>query len=584
MGRRLLGAVLAVVTVLLAGCANIPEQSTPQAVGNVAQQPGAPAAPEAGLDPLTLVRRFVDLGGSPETAKGYLTPAAQQKWPGDVTPTIIGETYGTGPIPAQELKAQGDDGQGNEVTVVLSVTRLGRLDTVKSFAPIVDHKQFEYLVVVRRDNADAPWRIQTPPEDTVLIPLSKFNESYMRVNAYFFDPAYRVTVPDLRYIPAQPVDGRPDRVMRALLDGPSTSLADAAVSALPLGAEMRTNAVLDADGALVVNLTKLGDRTREERNFIAAQVVLTLQEVVKTKIRLLADSQPLINGHADWRAPDVPAYDGQTRPNAELTGLFTDPSGKVHSLRDGNPIQGPAGSGEIAVRSAAQSIEGKSLAVVREVPAGVRLMVGGIGPGVALREVDLPATSLTRPTWLLGGPGGNANEVWTVQNGTVVVRVVRGGNDNWAPSPVLSQELTRFGTITELRLSRDGVRVLAVISGRVVVASVVRTNNTVAIRAPRELRPGELTTVVGADWLNQETIVVATGQSGQPVVNVPVNGFEVNPYNSSNLGPPITSIAAAPDRAVLVTDSRGTWQATEVREIWKLNSTPPAGAQPFYPG
>jgi hypothetical protein len=216
------------------------------------------------------------------------------------------------------------------------------------------------------------------------------------------------------------------------------------------------------------------------------------------------------------------------------------------------------------------------------VSTGVRLQIGGIGG--PLRPVDLAASTLTRPTWLLGATGAPSNEVWTVQNGVEVVRAVRTGNDSWAASPVITDALRSYGTITDLRLSRDGVRIAAVISGRAVVAAVVRTKDTVSIRSPRTLRPGELTTVVGVDWLNQDTVVVATGQTNQPVVNVPVNGFELIPYNSSNLGPPITAIAAGPDRSIVVTDGRGMWEATEIRQIWHLHATQVAGARPFYPG
>lgn len=578
---RLVGALLVALTVLLAGCANIPDQSTPQAVGDQsAPSQGAAPLPDPKADPYTVVRNFVAAADNPDVAKGYLTEAAKPNWQGEAPPMIIDETFGTAPIPAQERKAQGDEGDGNDFTVVLTVTKLGRLGPDRAFIPAVGSA--DYRVVVHRQNAEAPWRIQTPP-DTVLITKLKFNAAYQRVTVYYFDPERRVTVPDLRYIASRPVVGAPDRVLRLLLEGPSATLNGAVKTALPPEAEMRFNAVSDSDGALVVNLAKLGDRSLEERQLIAAQIVLSLRDVVQTKIKLLADGQPLIRERPDWRPSDIPAYDLPTRPNPELSGMYTGANGRVHSLKDGAQIGGPAGNGELKVISAAQSIDGKVLAVVHEVPTGARLRVGPIGP--PLREVDLAASTLTRPTWSLPAPGGTSNEVWTVQNGVDVIRVVRTGNDSWAPSPVIAADLRDFaGTITDLRLSRDGVRLAAVIGGRLVVASVVRTKDSVSIRFPRTVRPGELTTVAGVDWLSQDTLVVATGVPNQPVINVPVDGFEVSPYNSSNLvAPPITAIAAAPDRAVLVTDGRGIWQATEIRQIWRLQTEVPA-ARPFYPG
>lgn len=573
------GAMLTVLVTVLAGCANIPDQSTPQAVANLGtQSPGATPLPDPKADPLTVVRNFIGEAGNPDAAKGYLTDAAKASWQSDAPPTIIAETFGTAPIPPPERKAQGDDG-GNDYTVVLTVTLLGRLGPDRAFVPRLGTA--EYRVVVHRQTTEDPWRIQTPPPD-VLITMPAFNLAYQRVSVYYFDPEFRVVVPDRRYIPAKPLVGAPDRVIRLLLDGPSAALEGAVKTAIPTEAQMGTNAVADSDGALVVNLTKLGDQTPEDRQLIAVQVVLSLKDVVQTKIRLLADGHTLISDHKDWRQSDVPSWDLLTRPNPDLPGMFT-AAGKVYSLRGGGTIQGPAGNGELKVISAAQSIDGKSLAVVHEVPTGARLRVGGIGP--PMREVELAASTLTRPTWMLGASNAGSNEVWTVQNGVEVVRVVRTANESWAPSPVISSELHSFGsTITDLRLSRDGVRVAAVISGQVVVASVVRAKDTVSIHAPRILRTGELTTVVGVDWLNQDTLVVATGQADRPVVNVPVDGFEANAYNRSNLDSAITAIAAAPDRLVLVADGHEMWEASEIRQIWNLHPTPVAGARPFYPG
>jgi lipoprotein LpqB-like beta-propeller protein/sporulation and spore germination protein len=579
MTDRRIGALLAVLAVTLAGCANIPDQSTPQVVGNLsAQTPGATPIADT-RDPYQFVRNFIDAAGDPYLAKGYLTDAAKASWNGETPPTIIAETYSAEPIPAQERKQQGDEGGGNDVTVRVKVNNLGRLGPDAAFIPTIGSA--EYRVPVHRQSTDSSWRIQTPP-NTPLITLPRFKEAYKRVSVFYFDPASRVTVPDLRYVAARPATGAADRVLRLLLNGPSETLKNAVQTALPPDAGLGFNAVPEADGPLVVNLTRLGDKSVDERKRIVAQVVLSLRDVVQSKIRVLADGHPLLSDKTDWWPSDISSYDPNTRPNAELTGMFTAPNGRVNSLRDGTPIPGPAGSGEYKVSSAAQSVDGKSLAVVQDLPGGgVRLRVGGIG--TPLREVDLAAATLTRPTWALAAPGSTSNEVWTVQNGVDIVRVVHTGNDTWAPSPVISSDMSTFGPITDLRLSRDGVRIAAVAGGKLMVASVVRANDTVSIRSPRDVRAGDLTGVVGVDWLNQDMLVVATGQPAQPVINVPVDGFDPAAYNSSNLNAQITAITAAPDRSVLVADDRGIWESPDTLRIWKLTTQVP-GARPFYPG
>jgi len=581
MRRRMAGLVLAVLAVLavVAGCANIPEESTPEAVPNGgAKGPGATAAPNPNADPWTLVRDFVGEAGNPEAAKSYLTEEARKTWESDAAPTIIDETFRTVPLPVQDRRLP-DDQLLNESTVVLTVTKVGRLGPDRTFIPAVGTE--EYRVVVRRNSTAEPWRIHTPP-NTVLITLPNFSRSYQQVRVYFFDPELRVIVPDLRYVLGQPPIGVPDRVVRLLLDGPSDNLGNAVRTVLAPEAELRTNAVADAAGALVVNLTKVGEPTPDERQLIAAQIVLTLRDVTQSRIRLMVDDQPLVPGHSDWRPSDVPSYEADAKPAADLPGLFTNVStGRVCSLRDAQPIDGPAGNGELKVMSAAQSFDGKALAVVEKIPTGARLRIGPIGPG--LEEVDMEASTLTRPTWLLGTPTAASNEVWTVQNGVNVVRVVRTGAGAWASSQVNASALRPFGTITDLRLSRDGVRIAAVIDGQVVVASVVRDRDSVTIHSPRTLQGTTVESVVGVDWRNQDTVVVATGQPNQPVLNISVDGFSVARYNYSNIGAPVSAIASAPDRDVVVTDRVSMWNASDVNQVWRLLHQLP-DARPFYPG
>jgi hypothetical protein len=573
--RARIVVVLLAAALGVAGCANIPEQSNPQAVsdGNVgATTPAASPNPKA--DPYELVRDFIGAAGNPDAAKSYLTDP--KSWPSDAPPTIIAETFNATPVPLAERKVQGDE-QKNEVTVVLTVTKLGRLGPDRAFIPEFGPHESRVLVT-RKDPGDV-WRIQVPPK-LVLIRQSDFNISYQQVSLYFFDPEFRVIVPDLRYIVAQPPGGAPNQVVRLLFDGPSDTLDNAVMNMLT-GADTRTNTVVDSDGAVEVNLTKIGEKSLEQRQLIAAQVVLSLRGVTQARIRLLVDNHQLIADHTEWRPSDIPSYDAATKPNPDLPGLYAT-NGRIYSQRDGQPVPGPAGNGELKVASAAQSIDGKSLAVVHEVPSGARLRIGAFGG--ALQEVDLEASSLTRPTWLLGASNSaTGNEVWTVQNGIDVVRVLRTGNDTWSASPVNASLLRDYGTITDLRLSRDGVRIAAVINGHVVVASVVRTKDSVSIRSPRAVQSIELTTALAVDWRNQENLVIATGDRNRPVANLPVDGYKLVAYNSANLTAPVSAVAAGPDRDVVVTDSTGMLVAAETNQVWRsLRQVP--GARPFYPG
>jgi lipoprotein LpqB-like beta-propeller protein len=175
--------------------------------------------------------------------------------------------------------------------------------------------------------------------------------------------------------------------------------------------------------------------------------------------------------------------------------------------------------------------------------------------------------------------------VWTVADGNVV-RLVRNSQGNWGANPVNAAGVLQYGPITDLRLSRDGVRVAAVAGGKVVVGSVVRTaTDSVAIQEVRPLQQNKLTDVVGIDWLEQDTLVVVTDQPDLPVANVEVDGLQCDPYNSSNLEAPITAVTAMPSRAVVVTDANGMSAVSYVGQVWqRLSAVEGPGSMPFYPG
>lgn len=569
--------LLFVSALLLAGCANIPEESTPHAVRDDKQQPQATVAqPDPDLDPFDLVREFVKKSGNPEAAAVYLTEDAKREWGNDGSLTVILDTFAT--VPVRDPQAGDSSASDDDVeTVVLQVTPFGRVRGDHAFTPAFGDEKHEVTV---RKQPNGTWRISNPPK-VVFVPLESFQASYRPVTVYYFDPDRRVTVPDLRYVAAEPVIGLPARVINVLLSGPSDTMRRSVVSQLD-GITPRTNVVYDEDGSLVVDLTSLGDKSQEQREQIAAQIVLSLQTVTSNRLRLLADGQDLIRGHRDWRLRDLKAYDAPTKPDSDQPGLVV-ADGQVRSLRDGKTIEGPAGNGEYDVMTAAQSIDGEYLAAVVRTPAGPRLRLGRYGE--QMQEISLEARTMTRPTWLVStSEEVEPTEVWTVADGEVV-RVVRYGEDAWRALQVSHSELTDFGPITELRLSRDGTRAAIVAGGRLVMTSVVREKGSVILRYPRSLQPIYIQQAVGVDWASQDTLVVATEQGQIPVVSLSVDGLKADIFDRNNLQLPIKAIAAAPDRDVLVTDSAAVSRAPGVGQLWRQH---PHGqgpdAIPFYPG
>ncbi|WP_432847429.1 LpqB family beta-propeller domain-containing protein [Amycolatopsis sp. CA-161197] len=578
-------AVLACL-LLLAGCANVPLESQPLVVSVDSTPPLANDAPEPehGLAPLDIVREFIRNNGDPRSnnaaARAYLDDQQRSAWKPGRAITIIDNTFSTvyeTPPPSPSTTTPPDPNVRN---VGLRGFTLGTLSADSAFIP--GSGPAEQTIQVRKQ-PNGEWRISSAPP-TLLVTDDDFEANYNRVAVSFYSPDSGAFVPDLRYVPAKPQSGLPGRVMDLILQGPSAGLAGAVKNLLGDQVTLDTNVKNSDDGSLLVQLSGLTGASPETRTLIAAQIMLSMQAVTSTRVRLLADGQPLVRGHEYWRSSDVPSYSAATSPSADLLGMMT-VDGRIRSLGDGAPIAGPAGNGGYAVVSAAQSIDGKRLAVVERNGDRVQLRVGDLGRDLPL--VDLSGGSLSRPTWRPApSEAGPSGEVWTVVDHSIVARMVLDPTGHWLRQSVNANDLLALGSdIDALRLSRDGARVAAIVNGQLVVAAVVRNGDTVTLREPRVLQPGDLSDVVDLDWgSTADSLVVVTSSSSQPVQRVSVDGRRMDAFNGSNLTAPVTAVTAAPNRPIVVADPGGLWNATELGEVWRPQAHTMLHASPFYPG
>nr|WP_157529173.1 LpqB family beta-propeller domain-containing protein [Kibdelosporangium sp. MJ126-NF4]CEL22060.1 LpqB [Kibdelosporangium sp. MJ126-NF4]CTQ92841.1 LpqB [Kibdelosporangium sp. MJ126-NF4] len=576
MTRRWHRLLMVIGCLLLVGsCANIPEQTNAQVIPNsAAQQQPKIQLPERDADPITVVRKFIEASGDIAVAEAYLTEDARRLWRPDNQPTIIEDEFSTVPQPTR------DEVDQNRASVEVKATAKGRLDSRKSFVALGGPQSG----IVKLVKQDGQWRISETPNNGVMIPIGAFNNHYRAVKLFFYDYASReIPVPDQRYLPGTPL-ASPSDIISLLLQGPATGLQAAVRSALPTSAVQRTNVTPSRDGATVVNLGQLGNLTSEEKRAIATQIVLSLQDVAATTVRLQVEGLPLVPDQPDWKVSDIQTDSDRTTPKAQLTGMVV-VGNRVKELRDGKQINNPAGDGTYHVESAAQSVDGSQLAVVERMNSGdLQLRVGAITEG--LRPTAVTGKEITRPTWQFAVASNEiGNEVWVVADGTII-RALRTREGTWTGFPVNGFELESFGKITELRLSRDGVRVAVVAGGKLYVASVGRTAGTtnVAITSPKPLLPS-VSSVVSVDWLDPSRLVVATNTPTGLVWQVPVDGIDAQRYNLANLTAPLTSVTAAPSRQTVVTDAVGMWTASEIGQVWlphPQNQGP--NARPFYPG
>jgi Lipoprotein LpqB beta-propeller domain/Sporulation and spore germination len=571
--RPVLLIVLLLVLAGVAGCASVPESSPVQVLRRVGEgdAPVLPPGPADGSNALDLVRGFVYASGSsPDrhgAARRFLAPEAAD-WDDAVGVTVLDEQFDT--VYPNSVNPEGD-----VRTVRIRGTSLGRLTPGGWFDAAQAPVQLD-VTVVRRDGQ---WRIARLPNG-VLVRLSDFRANYRTVKTWFVDPIRRAAVPDLRYLPGSPARAQAARAMELLLAGPSTALQGAAASMLSANAQLRSNVTTSPEGALIVDLTQVGELDEAGRRLLAAQVVLSLAEVSVGRVRLLVDGAPLLPDRPDLSRDDVATMAAE--PVVATVPALVVYDGRVHQLLGGQPdaaLPGPIGDGELAVQSAASSPDGRRIVVVAAEGGRRRLLLGG--PDGAVAPIGLEAATMTRPSW---NPTGT--EAWTVLGPATVARVVLDGDGKPRVAQVDAGELAALGPIQDLRLSRDGLRVAAVVRSGLYVAAVARApDGDAVIRNIRALRPADLGEVVAVDWRAAETIVAVSRRGQGPVSQVSVDGLTWELVPSSNLTPPLVAVAAAPNRPVLVTDQSGVWSfAGGDLETWRqvLGGVP--DAVPLYPG
>lgn len=567
---------LLVALMTAAGCASVPSSSPVQVLRRVSEgeYPMTPPGPAENANPLDLVRGFINASGAPAdrhaAARRFLTPEAESAWDDSTGITVLDGLFNT----VYPEKVPGPDAQSTTVRII--GTGVGRLTVTGAFEP--DQFPFEVDVGLVRHNGQ--WRINQLP-DGVVAELSVLREHFRPVRIWFVDPVRHTVVADLRYLPMAPARAQASWVIDRLLAGPSAALAGAAISQIPPTARLRANVVEAPDGAVVVDLTQIGELDVPARQLLAAQVVLSLAEVNVARVRLLVDGEPLLAGRPDLTREDVAGLVAEMQPGAEVAGLVVS-GGRLRQLtgaEPGTPLPGPAGNGELDVQSAALTADGRGLAVVARSGGMRRLYVGGAAEG-GVTPTNLEGSVMTRPTW---SPDGR--EVWTVLNNTRVTRVLVDNGRPVRMGPVDASELTALGPIQDLRLSRDGLRVAAVVAETLYTAAVVRTvDGEVTLRNIRRLRPADLDRVVAVDWRNTDTLVVVSALAEGPVSQVSIDGLDWQLVSPHNLTPPLTAVAAAPGRPLLVSDQNGVWSFSgHGAQTWRqvVGASP---AVPLYPG
>ncbi len=554
----------------MAGCATVPTSSSPVQITQVADPPddiGIEALPPVpGASPEEVVRGFVDAMASTTrnhpVARQYLTGDAADSW---------SDTDGITVISADYAPVAGEDG-----TVAVTAGLVGRVDGQGEFTS-GSGEAFSYTFGLTQE--DGEWRIVDPPDGLVQLEPD-FARTYDEVDAYFLDPTATRVVPDPRFLVSG--ESQATALVDRLLAGPSAVLS-AGVSN-PLGsAELRSN-VRVAQQVATVDLTGLPAGSADALNVLCAQLVWSLDQLDDVRaVRVRVDGAPVaVAGVPDVQTvDDWASFDPDAVPAVSVGHYVA--AGALRTVTAGEPAPGPAGTGQYALTAAAVTADARTT----ELGTTVAVSASGgtatllVGPyGGALSPV-LPAGSFTDPT-----TAATRAEVWTVRDGSEVIRVPATGT----PQSVSAPTLPGLGAARVFQLSPDGVRAAVVVDGpdggSLLVGTVVRNDDQVAVRDLREVAP-QLSQVVDVAWRAASELVVLAGapdEDGTAPYSVGVDGWDLTALSRSGLPAQPTAVAAAPSRTPLVVAGGTLWQL--VSGTWSTlvrGQEPLVGSAPFYP-
>lgn len=570
MRRRWFAAAVAVLA-LTAGCAGVPSSSEPVAVRHVdASDVGGdnppdvqfvPPPPSPHMSARDIVDGFLRASSSEvdaghQVARRYLTPTASANWKDTAQATVYNQ------------KLVDDVGSG-DVTVttqqVATIAQDGSYHTNNARA-VVHFK----LVKVKGE-----WRISNPPPG-IYVKRSDFVQNFHPVDVYFLNPSRTALVPDPRYFEA-PNSSMANRLMQALLAGPSQWLQPAVVTDVPPHAQLR-NPVVDDSPTLTVDLDGLGSLGKSQLKGLSAQIVYTLTKYNGSQVRILSDGQPLAvpGEQTDQQQADWQSYDAEALPASAQ--LYVVRNGAVWT-GDGKRAPGPAGQNHYyELNSVAVSLDGRKMAGVSHRQDNDQLYIGPAGGTLTKR---FTATSLTTPTW-----GGQSGEVWTVRNGTDLISVPADGNAKAVK--VSTASVNRVAPVRELRLSRDGSRVALIgRGGRLYVGRVSRAADNVTIDGLQRLAPGHVgfTTVC---WANGNEVIALGPNTTFSVVpwEIAIDGSSTQADDIDTLPAAPNAVAAAANQLTTVVAKHELWyyeRTTWFRTLGSPGGAPVSGESLAYP-
>jgi len=533
----------AAVAAALSGCAGIPTSGSVHkgrdlqlerqdaAVQFIAEEP----VPNASAVQVVqgFLRASADFRGDHEVARMYLTSRAAQRW----RPAAETVVHDGGAPPAVR--------EGTDGTVAAQVTEVARIDAEGTYRRTAGSP--DLTRTYRMEREDGEWRIAGLDDGLVLSQLD-VDQTFRQVSLYFLSPSRNSLVPDTVMVPELP--GLTTKVVSRLLRGPTADLRGAVLTAFPQGTQLEVQSVPVRDGLATVSLDDaVLAANQDAREQMSAQIVWTLKQLGSqiNRVRITAggDDRFVQGAPQDQEINSWLTYDPDSFSGSPSVYVVQGPA--VGRIIEGRfqPLTGPAGSGDIPVRTPAVSLDTTELAAVST--DGTALRVGRIAADGTFAVV-LTGGDLSQPSW---DPLGN---LWVVDRSTGRLLLLPGGE---APAVEVTVPRLPGGRLAQVVVSRDGSRA-AMVSGRGRAARLTLGAVTgiedldpdatgtprVAIQGEREILP-QVRAVRDVAWTDATTVTVLGSLDGAPVApfTTTTDGYEVVTVEPQA---DLVTIAAAP--------------------------------------
>ena len=573
-GRRT--AAVSVAVLLSAGCASVPDDGPVQRAeaGAAAQQTSEvrvlPASPRPGAAADGIVRGFLAAGAAFENdyaiARKYLTEKASERWRPRQRILVHSDPYGD----VESADGRQADPQRSVARFKVVTEPTAVVDSLGTYQETAGGAQTLRFVLVKERGE---WRIDALP-DGVLLARSDLERTFRLRDVFFLDRGLGVVVSDVVLMPDGPAMA--DALVRRLLDGPSQLLGPDVITAATDGMTLAAPVTVDARGLASVDLEGIPPTTGEQREALSAQVVWTLRQVPEVQsIRIRLQGRPLDAGSVaevvrrdSWPGFDPAVLSGEVDQFAIREDRVGRLVGDKHT-----PLANDAGDGDLVLQEFAVDIDRNELAGV-EARTG-RVLVGPLDSAGAFRTVQgLPKGRWIEPSY------DRLNTLWITDAGTGTVYAVQT-RDGGSVKSLLVPPLD--GTLTRLRIARDGIRFAAVAAvgggtSRLYVGTIARTPT----ERPRvmSLRVVKTTqqTIGDLAWVDHRRIALLPSGLGRTPLLVDIAGFEEERLPLLSQGISITA-APGPESPPMVATKEGILRLDG--RTWEEAGT---GRAPAYPG